>query len=31
MVEEYLKKGGQQIIDDVNQKLQESGVTGEWK
>jgi putative aldouronate transport system substrate-binding protein len=31
MVQEYLKKGGQEIIDDVNQKLQEAGVTGEWK
>ncbi|WP_169306547.1 extracellular solute-binding protein [Cohnella pontilimi] len=31
MVQEYLRKGGQDIIDDVNRKMQEAGVTGEWK
>ncbi|QHW31426.1 extracellular solute-binding protein [Paenibacillus rhizovicinus] len=31
MVKEYLSKGGQAIIDQVNQQLDESGIVGEWK
>ncbi|REE78587.1 carbohydrate ABC transporter substrate-binding protein (CUT1 family) [Paenibacillus taihuensis] len=31
MVQEYLSKGGQDIIDQVNQLLTDSGIQGEWK
>lgn len=31
MVKEYLSKGGQAIIDQVNQLLDENGIVGEWK
>lgn len=31
VVEEYLKKGGQEMIDDVNRILNEQGITGEWR
>ncbi|MNI16770.1 Lipoprotein LipO precursor [compost metagenome] len=31
MVDEYMKKGGKEVIDDVNKILQSSGVKGEWK
>jgi len=31
MVDEYMKKGGKEVIDDVNKQLQASGISGEWK
>lgn len=31
MVDEYMKKGGKEVIDDVNRLLKASGITGEWK
>jgi putative aldouronate transport system substrate-binding protein len=31
MVDEYLKKGGKEVIDDVNKLLQAGKITGEWK
>ncbi|TYP79411.1 extracellular solute-binding protein [Paenibacillus methanolicus] len=31
MVEEFMNKGGIEVIDDVNRLLQETGTTGEWK
>ncbi|WP_308639641.1 extracellular solute-binding protein [Paenibacillus silvisoli] len=31
MVQEYLKSGGQEIIDQVNQLLNDNGIAGEWK
>jgi len=31
MVDEYMKKGGKEMIDDVNKVLDSSGIKGEWK
>lgn len=31
MVQEFLGKGGQEIIDDVNAQLQKAGISGEWQ
>lgn len=31
MVQEYLSKGGKEIIDDVNKKLADAKIAGEWK
>ncbi|GFZ88747.1 putative ABC transporter peptide-binding protein YtcQ [Paenibacillus marchantiophytorum] len=31
MVDEYMKKGGKEMIDDVNKVLLTSGIKGEWK
>ncbi|MDF2669338.1 MAG: hypothetical protein K0R67_1644 [Paenibacillus sp.] len=31
MVEEFMKKGGKEMIDDVNKILQSTGIKGEWK
>ncbi|MFK7691847.1 extracellular solute-binding protein [Paenibacillus sp. HJGM_3] len=31
MVDEYMKKGGKEVIDDVNKQLQATGVKPEWK
>lgn len=31
MVDEYMKKGGKEVIDDVNKILQTTGIKGEWK
>lgn len=31
MVDEYLAKGGKEVIDDVNRLLQEKNIQGEWK
>ncbi|MGO4695367.1 extracellular solute-binding protein [Paenibacillus sp. 2TAB26] len=31
MVDEYMKKGGKEMIDDVNKILDSSGIKGEWK
>jgi putative aldouronate transport system substrate-binding protein len=31
MVDEYMKKGGKEMIDDVNKNLQSTGIKGEWK
>lgn len=31
MVDEYMKKGGKEVIDDVNRLLKERNITGEWK
>lgn len=31
MVDEYMKKGGKEVIDDVNKILQSTGIKGEWK
>lgn len=30
-VKEYLSKGGQELIDEVNQLFKDKGITGEWK
>ncbi|RAV08304.1 extracellular solute-binding protein [Paenibacillus contaminans] len=30
MVNEYLSKGGKEVIDEVNKLLKESGISGEW-
>ncbi|WP_217594599.1 extracellular solute-binding protein [Cohnella sp. GbtcB17] len=31
MVEEYMKKGGKELIDEVNKLLADAGIQGEWK
>ncbi|MFC5649570.1 hypothetical protein ACFPYJ_10580 [Paenibacillus solisilvae] len=31
MVQEYLSKGGQEVIDEVNKEIQANKLQGEWK
>ncbi|MGO4549232.1 ABC transporter substrate-binding protein [Paenibacillus sp. 2TAB23] len=31
MVDEYMNKGGKEVIDDVNRLLNDGGIAGEWK
>ncbi|SDD51086.1 putative aldouronate transport system substrate-binding protein [Paenibacillus sp. UNCCL117] len=31
MVDEFMKKGGKEVIDEVNKRMKETGTTGEWK
>jgi putative aldouronate transport system substrate-binding protein len=31
MVQEYMSKGGKEILDDVNKQLKDANVQGEWK
>jgi putative aldouronate transport system substrate-binding protein len=31
MVDEYMKKGGKEVIEDVNKILQQTGIKGEWQ
>ncbi|WP_127579335.1 extracellular solute-binding protein [Paenibacillus koleovorans] len=31
MIEEFMRKGGKEVIDDVNKILNSSGIKGEWK